>query len=68
MSNRLILAMAITIAFLAGCNSKPKNEPLPQPPQIILDQKQALDNAKGVGDTLSKQADEQKKQVEEATK
>ena len=68
MEYRLVLASAISIAFLVGCNSKPKNEPMPQPPQIIQDQKQALDNAKGVSEAIGKQADEQKKQVEEATK
>jgi len=64
---RILVIVAIASALLAGCG-KAKNEPLPAPPQIIQDQKQALDNAKAVGDTLGKQVEEQKKQIEESTK
>lgn len=60
--------LSIAVAVLAGCNNKPQSEAKPQPPQFIQEQKQALDKAKGVGDTLDKQAEEQKKQVEDATK
>ena len=62
------LMLSITLAVLGGCNSKPKNEPLPQPPQIINDQKQVLDNTKGVSDTIGKQAEEQRKQIDETAK
>jgi len=57
--------LVIALAVLAGCN-KPRNEP--QPPQIIKEQRQALDQAKGVGDTLDRQAEEQRKLAEEAAK
>lgn len=40
----------------------------PAPPQIIQDAKKVMDDAKGVGDTLGKQEDDQKKRIEEATK
>jgi len=58
--------LALTLSVLAGCNNKPKTEPLP--PQIIQEERQALDKAKGVGETIGKQAEEQRKQAEEATK
>lgn len=58
--------LTITLALLVGCDSKPKNEP--QPPQIIKEGRQALDKAMGVGDTIGKQAEEQRKQAEEAAK
>lgn len=60
------LLLAATLAVLAGCNDKPKTES--QPLQIIQEQKQALDQAKGVGDALVKQAEEQKKQIDEAAR
>lgn len=60
------LMLAITLAALAGCNNKSKNEP--QPPQMIKEERQALDKVKGMGDTLGQQAEEQRKQVEEAVK
>ena len=65
---KLDLILLITLTVIAGCDSKPKMAPLSQPPQIIQDQKQALDNAKGVSDVIEKQAEEQRKKVEEATK
>lgn len=60
------LMLAAALAVLAGCSDKPKNEP--KPLQIIQEQKQAVDQAKGVGDALGKQAEEQKKQLDEAAK
>ncbi|MCX7168850.1 MAG: hypothetical protein NTY41_00785 [Proteobacteria bacterium] len=65
---KLELILLITVTVIAGCDSKPKAAALPQSPQIIQDQRQALDNAKGVGDVSEKQAEEQRKKVEEATK
>ncbi|MFA7279249.1 MAG: hypothetical protein WC100_04065 [Sterolibacterium sp.] len=56
------------LTMLVGCDSKPKVAPLSQPPQIIQDQKQALDDTKSVGDSLEKQAAEQRKKLEEETK
>ncbi|MDD5176156.1 MAG: hypothetical protein PHQ05_07030 [Sterolibacterium sp.] len=66
MKLELILAIALTV--LVGCDSKPKNEPLPPPPQMIKDQKQTLDNARDIGDVIEKQGEEQRKKLEEATK
>lgn len=66
MKFKLMLMIALTA--LVGCNGKPKTETLPPPPQMIKEQAQALDAAKGVNDTLGKQAEEQAKRVEEATK
>ncbi len=63
-----IFLLMTTLCVVAGCDSKPKVAPLSQPPQIIQDQKQALDNAKGAGDSLEKQAEEQRKKIEEATR
>ncbi|MEK7738350.1 MAG: hypothetical protein AAB319_11435 [Pseudomonadota bacterium] len=63
---KYLLMLVAVLAVLAGCNNKPKNQA--QPLQIIQEQKQALDQAKGVGDTLAKQAEEQKKQIDEAAK
>lgn len=61
--------LILAAALLGGCNNKPKTEPPPPPlPQMIQDQKQALDSAKGMADTLDKQAAEQRKRIEEATK
>ena len=63
--------LLIALTALAGCDNKPQSKPAEvQPPQFIQQQQQqqALDKAKGVGDTLEKQAEEQKKQVDDATK
>lgn len=65
---KLELILLITLTVIVGCDSKPKVAPLVQPLQIIQDQKQALDNAKGVGDMVEKQVEEQRKKVEEAAK
>ena len=60
------LILAITLVALSGCDNKLKNEP--QPPQIFKEELRALDKAKGLGDAIGKQAEEQRKQTEEATK
>lgn len=63
----LTWTLVLTYSLLGGCNNKPRTEPPPLP-QMIKDQKQVLDSAKGMGDTLDKQAEEQRKRIEEATK
>lgn len=65
----LMQMLVLTAALLSGCNNKPKAEPSPPPlPQMIKDEKQVLDNAKGLSDALGKQAEEQRKQIEETAK
>jgi hypothetical protein len=54
--------IALLLAALAGCDSKPK-EPAPD---LVKSQRDAMDKAKGVGDTLQKSADERRKQSEQA--
>lgn len=64
-----LLLMVIMFGIVSGCDNKPKNQPPPpQAPQMIKEEKKVLDSAKGVDDTISKQAEEQRKQIEEATK
>lgn len=59
--------LLLVSAMLGGCNNKPKTEPPPLP-RMIQDRKQVLDSAKGMGDALDKQAEEQRKRIEDATK
>jgi len=54
------LLVAVPLAALAGCDSKPK-EPSPD---LVKSQRQALDKAKGVGDTLQRSAEERAKKAE----
>jgi len=55
------LLVAVAIAAIAGCDSKPK-EP---PPDIIKSQRQAMDKAKGVEQILQKSADERREQADQ---
>ncbi|MCX7176216.1 MAG: hypothetical protein NT159_20285 [Proteobacteria bacterium] len=69
MKSRRVPMIVLGAVMLCGCNNKPKTEPPPPPlPQMIQDRKQVLDSAKAMGDTLDKQAEEQRKRIEEATK
>jgi uncharacterized lipoprotein len=53
--------LALAIAGLAACDSKPK-EP---PPDLVKSQRQALDKAKAAEQILQKSADERRKQADE---
>lgn len=53
--------IAVAIAAIAGCDSKPK-EP---PPDIIKSQRQMMDKAKGVEQVLQKSADERRDQADQ---
>lgn len=56
--------------FFAGCDSKPKAPPAPRVEEktidIIKSQRQVMENAKGVGQTLDAAAEERRKASEEA--
>ncbi len=56
--------------LLAGCDSKPKTPPVPRVEDkavdIIKSQRQVMENAKGVGQTLDAAAGERRKASEEA--
>jgi hypothetical protein len=56
--------------FLAGCDSKPKTPAVPRVEEktvdIIKSQRQVLESAKGVGQTLDAAAEERRKAAEEA--
>ena len=58
----LILAILYT-AFLTGCDSG-KQAP---PPKLFESQRNALDKAKGVQDTLQQQADQQREEIDKQT-
>jgi hypothetical protein len=54
------------VIVLAACDQKPKVAPKPQ--QIFKQEREALDQAKGVQNTLDSQAAEARKKLEEAEK
>lgn len=60
----LIVIMAATLS--SGCDNRPKTEP--QPATIFKEERQALDKAKGVQLTIDRQAEEQRKKMDEAEK
>ncbi len=61
----LLIAMTVA-ALLGGCDNRPKTEP--QPAALFKEERQALDKAKGVQQTLDRQAEEQRKKIDEAEK
>lgn len=62
--------LALVTALFVGCDSKPKTPPVPrvqeQTVDIIKSQRQVMENAKGVGQTLDAAAEERRKASEEA--
>jgi len=58
------IIVALPLAALVGCDSKPK-EPAPD---LVKSQRQALDKAKGVGETLQRSANERAEKAEKAEK
>jgi hypothetical protein len=58
----LIVIMAATL--LSGCDNRPKTDP--QPATIFKEERQALDKAKGVQQTIGRQAEDQRKLIERA--
>ncbi len=55
------LWLALAIAGVAACDSKPKDPP----PDIVKSQRQAMDKAKAAEQVLQKSADERRKQADE---
>jgi len=61
---RITLIFAILYAaLLAGCDSG-KQAP---PPKLFESQRNAMDKAKGVQDTLQQQADQQREEIDKQT-
>lgn len=60
----LIVIMAATL--LSGCDNRPETEP--QPATIFKEEREALDKAKGVQQTIDRQTEEQRKKMDEAEK
>ena len=60
-----VLIVTIAAALLGSCDNRPKTEP--QPATLFKEERQALDKAKGVQQTLDRQAEEQRKKIDEAT-
>ena len=56
----------LSATLLSGCDNRPKTEP--QEATIFKEQRQALDKAKGVQQTIDHQAEEQRKKIDEAEK
>ena len=65
---RLLRALPLACIALAAtaCDSGPKAQS--KPAQIFKEERQALDKAKGVQDTVDKQAEEQRRKIDEASK
>lgn len=61
-----VLLPVCVALVLTACDSGPKAQS--KPPQIFKEERQALDKAKGVQDTVDKQAEEQRKKIDEASK
>lgn len=61
-----VLIVTIAAALLGGCDNRPKTDP--QPATIFKDERQALDKARGVQQTIDRQAEEQRKKMDEAEK
>ena len=57
-----MMAIALLGAAISGC------KPAGPPPDLIKTQREALDKAKAVEGQLQKQADEQKKAIDDAQK
>lgn len=61
-----VLIVIMAAILLSGCDHRPKTEP--QPATIFKQEREALDKAKGVQQTIDRQAEEQRKKMDEAEK
>ncbi len=55
-----LILMAFSVLALAGCDEGKQ----PPPPKLFEDQRNAMDKAKGVEDTLQQQADQQLQDID----
>jgi len=58
---RNLRVLMVVLAFVSGCDGKPK-----EPPDILKTQRQAMEKAKGVEQILQRSADERRGQTDEA--
>ncbi|MEO6697222.1 MAG: hypothetical protein ABIN45_04380 [Gammaproteobacteria bacterium] len=61
-----VLIVILAAILFSGCDNRPKTEP--EPATIFKEERQALDKAKGVQQTIDRQAEEQRKKIDEAEK
>ena len=65
MKTTLVLVVTMAATLLSSCDNRPKTEP--QTATLFKEERQALDKAKGVQQTIDRQAQEQRKKIDEAT-
>ena len=58
---RSLWVLMVVLAFVSGCDGKPK-----EPPDLLKTQRQAMEKAKGVEQILQQSADERRGQADEA--
>lgn len=58
---RNLRVLMVVLAFVSGCDGKPK-----EPPDLLKTQRQAMEKAKGVEQILQQSADERRGQADEA--
>ena len=58
---RNLRVLMVVLAFVSGCDGKPK-----EPPDLLKTQRQAMEKAKGVEQILQRSADERRGQTDEA--
>lgn len=58
--------LIMAAVLLSGCDGRPETEP--QPAALFKEERETLDKAKGVQQTIDRQAEEQRKKIEEAEK
>jgi hypothetical protein len=58
---RTLWVVTTVVALLAGCDSKPK-----EPPDLLKTQRQAIEKAKGVEQSLQQSAGERREQSDQA--
>jgi len=61
-----VFVVMVAAVLLSGCDNRPKTEP--PPATIFKEERQALEKAKGVQQTIDRQAEEQRKKMDEAEK
>ncbi len=61
---KLYAALFITVALLAGCDSDTQPEPVP--PKLFKEDIEALNKAKGVQQTIDRQAEDARRNMDKA--